>query len=182
MNKNEFNFAKWLTKKDIAKILDSVGLELLENSYNRNGELIKPVSKIKTDDDKCEFIVRCRYNEEKLKEIEKYKINNDSLLKSTKSMLLATSVAMSFFAGSYNSINGNDFLLKFEDFFCYELLSTKNEEDEIKFGRMLTKNYQDYMSKKFGSFYKTKRNSYYKKLNKLEKEEQNKADEIESRI
>ena len=176
MSKNEFNFAK----QDITKILDSVGIELIENRYNRNGELIKPVSKIKTDDGKCEFIVRCRYNEEKLKEIEKNKVSNGPLLNSAKSMLLATSVAMSFFAGSYNSINGNDFVIKFEDFFCYEVLSTKSEQDEIEFGRMLTKNYQNYMTKKFGSFYKTKRNSYYKKLNKLEKEEQNKADVIES--
>ncbi len=179
MNKNEFNFTKWLTKKDIVKILNSVGIELLENHHNRNGELVNPVSKIKTDDGKYEFIVRCRFNEEKLKQLKQNGVKIDFMPKSLKIVLLAMSSLLAPFAGSYNSINGDDFLLKFEDFFCYEVFSTKNQEDEVEFGRMLTKNYQEYMIKKFGSFYKTKRNSYYKKLNKIEKQEQATAEVVE---
>ena len=182
MSKNDFNFTKWLTKNDISKILNTVGIELIENNYDRNGKLIRPISKIKIDD-KYEYIVRCKFNEEKLAEMEKGKIKNNFVPDSIKTTLLALGsilAASSLSGSSYNSINGNDFVLKFEDFFCYEVLSTKSEEDEIKFGRMLTKNYQEYMIKKFGNFYKAKRNSYYKKLNKMEKEQQNLEEESKS--
>lgn len=182
MNKNEFNFTKWLTKKDIVNILNSVGIELLENNYNRNDELVKAISKIKTDDGKYELIVRCRFNQENTNDFNKTNPVMEFLNEKYPSIQKHLLGILSFnglCTGGYNSVLGNDFILKFEDFFCYELFSTKNEEDEVEFGRMLTKNYQEYMTKKFGSFYKAKRNSYYKKLNKIEKQEKATAEVVE---
>ena len=37
--KKDFCFTKFLTNRDIDKILDSVGIELVKNQYNRDGEL-----------------------------------------------------------------------------------------------------------------------------------------------
>ncbi len=60
-----------------------------------------------------------------------------------------------------------------DDFFMMECVSLKIDKDEeIAFDRELTKNYQKYMLNKFGTFYKDKKTAYIKKLNKIEKTQQ----------
>ena len=145
MKKTEFSFVNWLTKKDIINILEPIGIELLEGKFDAKGKPIKSVSRMRVDG-KTEILVRCKYNEAKLEEMQKYKAKVNYLPDSLKAILFSSAMLFSSSAGSYNSVSRNDFLLKFEDFFCYELLSLKNEADEVEFGRTLTKNYQEYMT------------------------------------
>jgi predicted DNA-binding antitoxin AbrB/MazE fold protein len=140
---------------------------LVEDHYNNSGKLVKPITKIVTKDG-CEMIARCRFNEETYEKIGK---NTPKVNAFPASIALFSALASTGF-GAFNLYSDNLFILKFEDYFCYEILSIKSEEDEIKFGRALTKNYQEYMTKKFGDFYSSKKSAYIKKLNKQAKEEE----------
>ena len=177
MKKEDFSFVKWLTKKDVKNILNNVGIELVEDHYNNNGKLVKSISKFKEEDGKTSVVVRCRFIENLNNSFKNDddKINLSSKLKTDVALIAMFSTL--FGASSFSKYDSM-MMLKLEDFFCYEILSIKSEEDEINFGRMLTKNYQEYMTKKFGDFYNCKKLAYIKKLNKEAKEQEQEQENL----
>ena len=170
--KKEFCFTKFLTNRDIEKILTSVGMELIKDQYNKNGDLLKPIIRSKDEDGKTNIIVRCRFNEETK---EKMSQENDKIIMNLSPELKKILFPMFMFSslgnfGRYSKYS-DMMMLQFEDFVLYEILSLKDDDEQIKFGRMLTSKYHDYMKEKFGKFYVYKEAAYIKKLRKEAREE-----------
>ena len=164
--KKDFCFTKFLTNRDIDKILDSVGIELVKNQYNRDGELLKPIIRMKDEDGKTIITVRCQFNE-KMKEAMEYdKKDKINIPQSLKNILLLSAMVSTLLGASSWSKYDDMMMLRFEDFLLYEVLSLKDEKTQIEFGRMLTNKYQHYMKEKFGKFYMYKEAAYIKKLRK----------------
>ena len=146
MNKPSFSFVKWLTKKDVIKILE-------QNGYVINEDLPNPYSKFKGDDGYYYIIVKC--TKTVLSKFDEFK-----------------NKLYSHMFNGYVPEMDNISLLEFSDFMLTEFLVTINEEETIKNTKQLTANYQKYMVEKFGKFYLNMKKAYIRKLNKeIEKEE-----------
>ena len=170
MKKEKFSFVKWLTNRDVEKILNSMGIEILKNEYNREGKKLKPITKHKDKETGLyRALVRCQLNEDLLNENNK-QMSDFFLPKKLKQELvktlfpkMAVVMAMPFFSESMRYYDGSLMMLEINDFYISEFLSLKPEEEQIKFGRALTKGYQHYMTKKFGRFYNSMKSAAIKK-------------------
>ena len=170
MKKEKFSFVKWLTNKDVEKILNLVGFEVLTDEKNPDK---KRINKYK-DEDGYKIYVYCK-NVKQMKE----DLEITKALASTEIGKKFVPLIVGGMFGEYG-INGPT-LLAFEDFTLYELLSLRlDEEETVKFNRYLTKVYQNYMKQKFGRYYIDMKRAYCKKLYK-EIREENKENNEESK-
>ena len=176
MKKENFSFVKWLTNRDVEKILNSMGIELLTDNYDRNGNLLKPIKKYRDKETgKYRIIVKCQLNEDL---IDKNNELNDFVLPSKlknaiKDILFKSSIVFASMPlmNSFSSyFDDSRLILEINDFYICELLSLKLEEEQVKFDRVLTKGYQSYMTKKFGRFYNCMKSAAIKKAIAEEKE------------
>ena len=156
MKKNEFCFAKWLTNKDIENILKLNEIEL-------NKDFPSPISRFVDDDGFTTIIVKGR------------KI--DSETKAANSVISKISQSMAFGMGINNYDIANT-IFEIDDYTMVEFsLSLFGEEQCIEYNKKLTKNYQQYMQKKFGEFYKSRKSAYIKRLNREAKKQQEQNEE-----
>lgn len=179
--KNNFSFVKWLTNRDVEKILNSMSIEILSDTYNRDGKKIKAIRRLKEKDTGLHHIlVRCRLNEDLLNENNKDMSNFmiPQKLKSEIAKVLFPGLAMmsALFSDSMSYYDGSMMILEINDFYISEFLSLKPEEEQIKFGRTLTKGYQKYMTQKFGRFYNSMKSAAIKKA--IAEERQRSGEEI----
>ena len=176
MKKEKFSFVKWLTSRDIEKILSLLNYEILKKE-DENGNFKKRILKTK-DEEGRHIIVFCKdleyaKNRSKINDAMKEVISQSPKLRNLMTNIFMT-MAMFGAVNSDGFSKYNDIaILRFDDFFLTETLSLKSEEDQLENDRRLTKTYQQYMSQKFGRFYNSMKSAYYKKLHQeARKEEQ----------
>ena len=175
--KNNFSFVKWLTKRDVEKILNSMGIEILDDTYNREGKKIKAIRKLKEKDTGVyHIIVKCKLNEDLLNESNK-EMSDFVLPQKLKSeigkiLFPKLAIVLALFSDSMRYFDGSMMMLEINDFYISEFLSLKPEDEQIKFGRALTKGYQKYMAGKFGRFYNSMKSAAIKKAIAEEKQKQ----------
>ena len=172
--KENFSFAKWLTNRDIEKLVTLFGLELMEG---KDDPTKKRIIRGK-DKDGYHIVAFCRNvkKEDADNALKKELFKSPTFKKFTQP--IANAIAMLSMAtggSSWSGLFNNDVILNFDDFFVQELFSLKDEKEQIEYCRSLTKIYQTYMKQKFGTFYNGKKAAKYKSLYKeiKEKEEQN---------
>ena len=176
MKKENFSFVKWLTNRDIEKILEPLNIEIMEKE-DENGNLKKRITRFKDENGNRSIVVFCKNNN-----YDETKQAKDAIMKEMMQIpalkkMMSNVIMISAMLGSLNPESNfsqyNDMLiLKFEDYFLTESLSLKTEDEQIDFDRKLTNNYQNYMSKKFGRFYNSMKSAHYKKLHKQFRDEQ----------
>ncbi len=143
MNKPSLSFVKWLTKRDVEKILE-------QNGYEINYDLPTPYSKFKSEDGYYYIYVKCTKNklsesEMALSMVKKYMLENNPYVSS-------------------NYLDQNVTILEFSDFMLSEFVVSFDEDEATNINRNLTKNYHKYMVEKFGTFYNNMKKAYIKKL------------------
>ena len=144
MNKPSFSFVKWLTKRDVEKILE-------KNGYEINYNLPSPYSKFKGDDGYYYIFVKCT---------KKISTEMEKDLNIAKEFMSKKSLCIPF-----DFFNKNHVLLEFSDFMLTEqLVAYLDENEAININKNLTRTYQNYMKEKFGSFYVNMKKAYIKKL------------------
>ena len=189
MKKEKFSFVKWLTDRDIEKILKSLGYEIMEKE-DKNGVLKKRILRGKYDNGERNIIVFCKdleYAEKRAKMDDAMReiIMQSPELRHMMSNILMTSALL----GAANpdgfskwSEMSSMAILKFDDFFLTENLSTKSEEEQLENDRRMTRAYQKYMTQKFGRFYNSMKSGYFKKLHKEIREEEQKQEEQDQQL
>ena len=180
MKKEKFSFVKWLTTRDIEKITEKLGLEIMNEPNNPDK---KRILKGK-DEEGYHITVFCKDLKYYDKDDEYSKITRDisnrfmgipEFRKLTTAALLAATVLAGASHSGTSFFEANKMVvLKFDDYFLQEQLSMKNEDELNKYDRHLTKEYQKYMSQKFGRHYTDMKRAYYKQLYKEAREEESK--------
>ena len=170
--KNKFvNFVDYLNKNDIKTLLGLMGYRLIEEKDNEDG-LIKEeafnnklklrIARIKDEEAPEEHKIMCickRLNEE---EMEKLKISLPRDM--VKNILTLNLFLTAFGSGSSFSAYNEIKFVTIENFFAYETLCFDNEVEETF--KNCTKVLDEYMTKKFGSFYQSQKKKYISKLRK----------------
>lgn len=178
MKKERFSFVKWLTTRDIEKITEKLGYEILPQKDNPDK---KGILRGK-DENGYHLTVYCR----DLNKSEENALINSFLMGMPGFRRLATSMmamAATLAGASEDATSiweaNTIVLLRFDDFFLQETFSLKNEDKQIEIGKRLTKEYQNYMTKKFGRHYTDMKRAYYKQLYKQHREEEAKKAETD---
>ena len=179
MGKNidkKFHFTKWLTNRDIEKIVKELGYEIVTKKDDTTGKDKLRIIRSKTDEG-YSIIVFCK---DLIMMKEKSMIND--ILCSSKELgkIYALNTMLSAIALGMGMNNdfveaSNTIILNIDDYFIMESMSLKDEDAERENDRRMSKIYQGYMSKKFGKFYNNMKRAHYKTLHKeLRKEDSEK--------
>ena len=167
--KESFSFAKWLTNRDIEKIAELLGLEIMLKNDTTKKRILRH-----KDENGYHIRVFCTdiKQVEADKEIQKTLQGFPSCKKLAGQIFMINAMFASL--GNTNSFAEikNMVMLEFDDFFLTECLSMKNEEELFKFNSKLTSVYQNYMTEKFGRHYTDMKKAHYKKLHKQIREEE----------
>ena len=177
MKKNSFSFVKWLTTRDIEKIVDRMGFEVLSQEDSNKKKIIKYKDE-KTGE--YNIIVFCKPNKEESEKIGKA-FSEIAKTKIGKNLILTTRI-LGIAGGMLHYDYMGNTILRFEDFFAYETLSIRYGEELDEFNSQTTKIYQNYMKEKFGKFYTSMKSAAYKKLYaeiRQEEAEQEKQEEMQ---
>ena len=171
MKNKKFSFVRWLTNRDIEKILAPLNIEIMKK---KNSDKLR-ILRGKDENGDRVITVFCKDNnpneEKDLQDsIMREMMQHPTFRGFMSKILTVTALVSSMNPESSFSQYDNTLILRFEDYFLTESLSLKSEDKQIEFGRKLTKHYQEYMSKKFGRFYNSMKGAYYKKLYKEDRE------------
>lgn len=182
MKNKKFSFVKWLTNRDVEKLVEKLGYEIMNKKDDPDK---KRISRF-TDKDGykhisvfCKDLISMEAEGEMYKALSKNKSFGNMMRKvgAVYSMLGAIAGGSDYsYPYSYSS---NFIWLDITDFLVLENMSLKKEEDNVENARRMTKIYQDYMSKKFGRFYNGMRNADIKRTYKEAREEEAKNKEAE---
>ena len=170
----KFSFVKHLTKRDVEKIVENVGLEIDVNREDVNGNPLNPLMRGTDEDGRSYIMAFCVDNKkiEETKKLHKYMYENSPAFREFSQKLAILSGALAGFGGfsdnPYSAMNGK-VMLRFDDFTLTECFSLKPEQEELEFDRMMTGIYQNYMVEKFGRFYNNMKAGYIRTLNMEEK-------------
>ena len=174
MKKQEFSFVKWLTIRDIQKILETMNLEITKKDDGSNK---LKITRAKDENGHRYITVFCKY-----RTVDETQDIKDDLLKEMAktpafggmmSNIMMTSAVVGTLNQGFDFSNFDDVvMLRIDDFYIVEELSLKPEKEQNEFDKKLTRNYQDYMTKKFGRFYNSMKGAYIKKMRKQVQEEQ----------
>lgn len=160
MKKEEFSFVKWLTTRDVEKIVDKLGLELMTSPDTGK----KRISKYKDSETNNYCILAfCKHKEVENDETDSA-LKGISLSNNMKKLLVTMAATSFAFGGGAYSDCFDNVILRFEDFFLYEVLSLKFGDELEEFNRNAIKVYQNYMKEKFGTHYVHMKRAKYKKL------------------
>ena len=167
--KNKFSFTKWLTKRDIEKILAQFNIELNNERMDKDGNLLNPIVRGTDKDGRHRIFVFCvdKNQQKHDEELSKFLYENSAefrKLKNQISMILAYAQGINSNFDTY--ARRDKIVLEFDDFMITESLSLKNEQEQFEFDKMLTNGYQKYMANKFGRFYYNMKAGYMKSLNR----------------
>lgn len=171
--KNKFSFVQWLTNRDVEKIVELLGYEIMPQTDNPNK---KRISRYKNEEH--HIIVFCK----DLISMENKKQKYSFLNKSDAGRNLIKNIGMvSLMLGVMDADNNYDkmndaIILDITDFLVMESLSLKNEDEQIENARRMTKIFNNYMSKKFGRFYNGMKAAEIKKIYKEAREEKETQD------
>ena len=178
MKNKKFSFVKWLTNRDVEKLVEELGYEIMPQEESKN----KVISRYKDKETGENHIhVFCK----DLISIEARKVAMDGLRKigAFRDMMnrigLFTAMLGVMSGDSDNSFSKlNDMIiLDISDYFIFEHLSLKDDQAQIENNRRMIKIYQDYMTKKFGRFYNGMKSAEYKRFHKQIREEESKEAE-----
>lgn len=148
----KFSFVRWLTTRDIEKIVGSLGLEVMTHKNNPDKKMITRYK----NESGYHIGVFCR---------DLNKVETDMGL----GWFIATPYDSEF------NRSKNIVILNFDDFFLLEQLPAKSEDEAFEYNAKLTFVYQQYMKEKFGRHYIDMKRAHYQKLHqevRAEKSEQ----------
>lgn len=173
MKNKKFSFVRWLTNRDIEKILAPLNIEIMKK---KNSDKLR-ILRGKDENGDRVITVFCKDNnpneEKDLQDSIMREMMQHPTFRGFMSKILTVTALVSLMnPESSISQYDNTLILRFEDYFLTESLSLKSEDKQIEFGRKLTKHYQDYMSKKFGRFYNGMKSAEYKRVHKEVREEE----------
>lgn len=175
MKNKKFSFVKWLTNRDIEKILAPLNIEIMKKKNSDKLRIIRGDGAI---------TVFCKDNNPNEEKDMRDSIMREMMQHPTFRGFMSRILTVNALVSSMNpessfSQYDNTLILRFEDYCLIESMSLKSEEKQIEFDRKLTKHYQEYMSKKFGRFYNGMKAAALKKSYKEAREEEAKNKEAE---
>ena len=179
MKKNSFCFVKWLTNRDVEKIVELLGYEIMPKKDNPDKKRIYR----NKDKDGNHIHVFCKdlISIEAKRAVEKELLQVDAFRDMMKQIgVISAMLGMMNGGSDYSFGQMNDIIiLDISDFFVFEQLSLKDDKAQIENNRRMIKIYQDYMSKKFGRFYNGMKSAEYKRVHKEVREEEAQNKETE---
>lgn len=176
--KQNFSFIKYLTNRDIEKILTPLNIEIMKR---KNSDKLRILRGKDENGNRYITVFAKDNNPDETKEMRDVVMKEMMKLPSFRGFManiFMSSVILQSMNPGFSQFD-NTVILRFEDYFLTEGLSLKTEEQKLEFDRKLTKNYQNYMTKKFGRFYNSMKSAYYKKLHKEIREEEAQNQEAE---
>ena len=174
-NNKKFSFVKWLTNRDIEKLVEAFGCELMdkENCIGKQN-----ITRVKDEDGYNHILVYC---------IDTVAIEAKNIIKGFfrknsefRDMMLDLDLMLiALNNGAPPRYSVDDFYIMtidITDFFVFgERVFDQNDNQKARNAEM-TDIYQKYMTKKFGRFYTGMKSAEYKRVKQAKEEEQKEAE------
>lgn len=180
MKNNKFSFVRWLTNRDVEKLVQAFGYEVMTQKDNPDKPRISRYKDKETGENHihvfCKDLISMEARKVAMEGLREIGVFRDML--NQIGMISAMLGAMGGSDYSFGQMN-DIVMLDITDFFVFEELSLKEEQEQIDNNRRMIKIYQNYMSKKFGRFYNGMKSAEYKRVHKEVREEEAQKQEVE---
>ena len=134
MKKQGFSFVKWLTNRDIQKILAPMNLEIMEKD---DGSKKLRILREKDENGTRFITVFCKNNnDEYINDLTQFPYLGGMF---SNALMVGTVLGTMGENSNFSKYN-NDMVLRIDEFYITEMFSLKPEEEQEEFDRKLTRN------------------------------------------